>query len=56
MNLVHYGDMAAIPFFLLAFVYFYRLKNRNMTETVLLVFSLVGFIADLYFTIKFMEK
>lgn len=36
----HIGDIIAIPFFLLSSVYFYRKKNKNITENILLLFSL----------------
>ena len=52
-QLSHYGDMVAIPFFLLAFIYFYRLEHKDMTERALLVFSLAGFILDLAFTYQY---
>lgn len=49
-TLVHIGDILAIPFFLLGFFYFYNIRNRTWTETLLLVFCLVGLLADSIFT------
>lgn len=49
-SISHYGDVLAIPFFLLSLIYFYRLEDKDMTERALLMFSLAGFILDLAFT------
>jgi hypothetical protein len=49
-NISHLGDILAIPFFLLLVIYFYRIPNRSNIENVLFIFSLVGFIADIWFT------
>jgi len=54
-NLVHYGDILAIPFFILLSIYFYRKKNKNILEYVLLIFSVVGTIADILFTSQFLK-
>jgi hypothetical protein len=52
-NLDHYGDILAIPFFILSSYYFYKKKNRTMTEQFLLLFSIIGTIADIIFTLNF---
>ena len=36
MNMNHYGDIFAIPFFLLLTLYFYDIEKKNPTEYVLL--------------------
>lgn len=54
-NLVHYGDILAIPFFILLSIYFYRKKNKNILEYVLLIFSVVGTFADILFTSQFLK-
>ena len=54
-NIVHYGDILAIPFFILLSIYFYRKKNKNILEYILLIFSVVGTIADILFTSQFLK-
>ena len=63
-NIVHIGDVFAIPFFALLTYYFYSKKNnishsfeweRNV-ETILYIFAITGLIADLYFTFNFFKK
>jgi hypothetical protein len=46
----HWGDIAAIPFFLMLSIYFYQLENKNPYEWVLMIFSMGGFIVDIIFT------
>ena len=55
-NIGHYGDILAIPFFLLSSIYFYNIKNKNNLENLLLLFSLCGFILDTLFTYLFLFK
>ena len=52
-NLSSYGDILAIPFFLLLTIYFYNIEKRSVTENILLLFSIVGLVADILFTILF---
>jgi hypothetical protein len=52
MELSRVGDLLAIPFFALSLNYFYKKKNKNILEKVLLLFSLVGLLADIAFTLK----
>jgi len=55
----HIGDILAIPLFLLGFLYFYsigRVRVRTWTETVLMVFCLLGFIADSIFTMNYLFR
>jgi hypothetical protein len=54
-NLDHYGDILAIPFFILSSYYFYKKKNKKMIEYILLIFSVVGAIADIIFTLVFLK-
>lgn len=53
-NFIHHADMLAIPCFLLASLYFYKKDKRNLVENFLLIFTSIGFVLDLYFTIKFL--
>ena len=52
-NLSSYGDILAIPFFLLLTIYFYNIERRSFTENILLLFSIGGLVADILFTILF---
>ena len=52
-NLRSYGDILAIPFFLLLTIYFYNIERRSFTENILLLFSIGGLVADILFTILF---
>lgn len=54
-NLSHYGDILAIPMFILAFVYFYRKNNRSLVEQILLAFVTIALICDIGFTIIFIK-
>lgn len=53
-NLIHYGDILAIPFFVLLIYYFIIKKNKTKIEYVLLLFSIGGLIADVYFSYNFL--
>lgn len=50
-SFINYADILAIPFFLLSINYFYKIKKRNLQESILFIFSIFGFIFDLFFTI-----
>jgi hypothetical protein len=49
-NINHWGDILAIPFFLLLAIYLYKIPNRTNIENLLFFFSIVGFFADILFT------
>lgn len=49
-DLSHYGDILAIPFFLMAFIYFYKIEDKDETEYALQAFSFAGFVLDVAFT------
>jgi hypothetical protein len=51
-----YGDMLAIPMFALSFNYFYKIKNRTLTEELLMLFSFIGLMADIFFTYNYLQK
>lgn len=53
-KIFHYGDMIAIPFFIILFVYFYKKHTRTPIETLLMVFSMSALIVDIIFTIMFL--
>ena len=52
-NLSHYGDILAIPFFLVLVIYFNNIKNKSKLEYVLLLFSIAGFVLDILYTMIF---
>lgn len=52
-NLAHYGDILAIPFFILLSIYFYQIRNKTLTEYVLLLFSISGATLDILYTFIF---
>ena len=55
-NLVHYGDMLAIPFFFITFIYFYKIDNKTLLEILIMVFALIGFLFDALATIIYKLK
>lgn len=52
-HLSHYGDIAAIPVFILIIIYFYQIENKNPFEWMIFSFSIIGLLFDIYFTIMF---
>lgn len=52
-NLCHYGDILAIPFFALLIFYFYNIENKSVLEYVLFLFSISGFVMDIFYTYIF---
>jgi hypothetical protein len=52
-NCSHYGDILAIPFFGLLIIYFYRIKDKTKMEYLLLLFSISGFVFDIFYTYLF---
>jgi hypothetical protein len=55
-NLSHYGHILAIPFFGLLILYFYGIENKSSIEYVLLIFSVLGFILDIFYTYLFYKS
>jgi len=49
MKLARYGDMIAIPLFLFLIFYFYNKPVLTDEERLLFMFSIGGFLADIYF-------
>ena len=52
-NISHIGDIFAIPFFFLLIIYFHQIEHRNTTENILFLFSILGFVLDVFFTYLF---
>ena len=55
-NSSHYGDILAIPFFALMIIYFYKITNKSVIEYVLLLFSISGFVFDIFFSYLFLSR
>jgi hypothetical protein len=53
-DIVHYGDIIAVPFFLSLVYYFYKIKNKTIFEYVLFFFVIGGFIVDFIFSYNFL--
>ena len=56
MNISHYGDILAIPFFGLLVNYFYNIKNKSIIEYILFYFSIAGFVLDIIFTYIYLNN
>ena len=56
MNISHYGDILAIPFFALLVNYFYNIKNKSIIEYILYLFSIAGLVLDILFTYMFFNN
>jgi hypothetical protein len=55
-KLSHYGDILAIPFFALLVFYFYNIEHKSTIEYILLLFSISGFVLDIFFTYIFLSR
>lgn len=53
-KLAHYGDILAIPFFMVTFVYFYQLQEKTFLENLIMLFIFICFIMDVLFTFIYM--
>jgi len=49
-NIAHYGDIMAIPFFLITFIYFYNMENKTVLENLIMFFIFVCLIGDIFFS------
>ena len=55
-NFAHYADIVAIPFFFLLFLYFYQKSYTTHLENILMMFSFIGLLVDIYLTWQFLTK
>ena len=53
-KLAHYGDLIAIPFFMITLYYFYLIKNKTLIEWVIILFILICLLGDILFTLIFL--
>jgi hypothetical protein len=54
-NLCHYGDICAIPMFLIVILYFYQIKSKTNLEWFIFIFSILGFLLDILYTLIWMK-
>jgi len=52
----HIGDILAIPFFAWLTHYFYFIPFKRPQDYILLIFSFLGLLADILFSIMFLTK
>ncbi len=55
-KLAHYGDLIAIPCFVIAFFYFYNIPNKTLLENLIMLFLFIALIADILFSLIFFRK
>jgi hypothetical protein len=55
-NISHYGDILAIPFFAILFLYFYWIPEKSYVEYILMFFSMFGFVLDILYTYMFVYQ
>lgn len=55
-NISHYGDILAIPFFAILFLYFYWIPEKSYIEYILMIFSMFGFVLDILYTYMFVYQ
>lgn len=53
-KLAHYGDLIAIPFFVITLYYFYLIEHKTILEWIIIWFSLIGLLGDILFTLIFL--
>ena len=49
-NIAHYGDILAIPFFIITLAYFYNIKDKTLLEKLIILFISICLICDIFFT------
>ena len=49
-NIAHYGDMLAIPFFIITLAYFYNIERKTLVEKLIMCFICICLICDIIFT------
>ena len=55
-KLAHYGDMIAIPFFIITLIYFFNIENKTNLEYLIILFLTISLICDVVFTYIFMTS
>ena len=55
-KLAHYGDLLAIPFFIITFIYFYLRENKTPLENLIMLFIFLCLIIDIFFSVIFLTS
>jgi hypothetical protein len=55
-DIVRFGDILAIPFFLILIFYFIKKERLSEIEMILLLFSIGGFLFDTFFTVIYLRE
>lgn len=55
-NLAHYGDLLAIPFFIITIYYFYLIERKTLLEWIIIVFLVICLLGDILFSYIFLSK
>jgi peptidoglycan/LPS O-acetylase OafA/YrhL len=55
-KLAHYGDILAIPFFVITLYYFYQIDNKSWLEVIVTMFLIIGLLCDILFTYIFLQS
>jgi hypothetical protein len=55
-KLAHYGDILAIPFFVITLYYFYQIDNKSWLEVIITMFLTIGLLCDILFTYTFLRN
>ncbi len=54
-DIERYADLLAIPFWIIAIIYFIKIINKNIIEYILTFFVVMGLICDTYFSLSFFK-
>jgi hypothetical protein len=55
-KLAHYGDLLAIPFFILILIYFSQKEHKTLVEKLIMLFIALTLVADLLFSFIFLTS
>ena len=55
-NLAHYGDLLAIPFFIITLYYFYLIEHKTLLEWIIIAFLVICLLGDILFSYIFLSK
>ncbi len=55
-NIAHYGDMAAIPFFILTLFYFYQIESKTSLEYIIMGCLTIALSFDICSTYCFLKE
>ena len=55
-NLAHYGDLLAIPFFIITIYYFYLIERKTLLEWIIIAFLVICLLGDILFSYIFLSK